>query len=106
MTDTMPTPWTVKGRDSAAQYITIEAANGRTIARMFTNNGAAELFAAAPETAAERDRLLAVNEDLLAAAQFTEEFLTSTKIHTMSKGGFDCSSALEMLRTAIAEATP
>lgn len=68
------TPWTVDECEDAHGNITIRPADGTTngdtssspIATVYHTQHAA-IIAAAPETAAERDRLKAVNAELLAA---------------------------------------
>ena len=65
-----PGPWYTSAKDDRYQSIICQETNGKTIAVTYTGNDAdARLIAAAPDTAAERDRLLAVNAELVAALE-------------------------------------
>lgn len=72
-----PGPWKIDQRDSntsARIGSAVDLQASGLVARVYGNNpqhmeANARLIAAAPETAAERDRLKAVNADLLAALE-------------------------------------
>ena len=69
MTDTKPTPGPYHISKSSNGPIAVQSSSNEVIARCFGINKSANarLIAAAPETAAERDRLKAINAELLEA---------------------------------------
>ena len=73
------------------------------IARIYAWRG--HIFAAAPETAAERDRLKALNAELLAALKHLDDVANEPNGHPH---GWDAAmvEASDKARAAIAKATP
>ena len=82
---------------SIFQTVHKNAGGDRVVAYAFDDEDAA-LIAAAPETAAERDRLKAINADLLAAAIRVRARCQSLRLEP------DAASAMDSLESAIARA--
>lgn len=114
---TTHTPWTVESRG----YITL--AGVADMSRVFDNNapeGAkliaqcfgpeahkhAHLIAAAPETAAERDKLKAINEDLIQALESLCGLMPQTRPGNMRSDEYRIWLQADKARAAIAKAQP
>lgn len=110
MTQHTPGPWATS-RDGVPEdhiQITIYAeATGKRVATAFETEANAALIAAAPETAAERERLRAVNAELVAALTAIEEAacsLTSGVYRLQPKQQRDRDDIIKWCKAALAKA--
>ena len=103
------TPWHVY-HDLQHDFVYVVDTDSKKLATVYGTLGSkmerADLFAAAPEIAAERDRLREINAELLEAAQNLIEFLEkSVNAGPISNKPKPERLLLACLRTAIAKAT-
>ncbi len=95
-------PWKIKSYANPCEYRMIWDADGNEIASAVLKTHA-RLIVAAPETAAERDRLKEINAELLEAL----EAMVNMTVATMNQRDFAYSlstAAFDSARTAIAKA--
>ena len=92
-----PGPWTIDGLHIIGNGYSIAHINSHRTTEGREN---AELIAAAPETAAERDRLKEINAELLEAANAAIDAIADERADAAYKA-----NVVSMLRDAIAKAT-
>lgn len=101
-----PGPWTAKKHNSGSVEITHESQERHSLVAVLPGSGLqqgsidenARLIASAPDILAERDRLRALNAELLAALVQCEDLLSE-----LADGGAE-NPELEIARAAIAKA--